>query len=440
MKKSEVPKIEPIVVAEQELLGILMNNPGRIEEVSAGLTPDDFYLEKHRKVYAAMIDLWIKSEPITYVSLYNILHEEFLVSDLVETMDGYLTDTHAGELATQIRKEAVMRRLLATLREIPEKLQSGEMKPDDVEQAVERTLNPLRPATAYETSSQVYGKLVNQAQKPTMGLKTGFSSLDHIIGGYYPGDFIVLAGRTTLGKTAFAIDTTGHQLKEKKSVLFLSCEMMPNDIMARVISNYSGMDSFKFRRGLTEQELSDLKTMEEEISVLPLLIAKESDVSRILGICRQVKRKYGLQFMVIDYLQLLTSSSILENRSQFIGFITREIKGLALELEIPVLVLCQFSRDVEKEGRLPRLSDLRDSGEIEQTADVVMFLCEEIFFSRRKKTMEEELEKAKSDTRFLIVGKSRFGASKRYIKMRYEGAKMKFYEITEEYPDLPAED
>ena len=433
------PNNDEVIIGERELLGLIMSDQTIMENIAPEIVPSDFYWDPHGVIYAKMLELWSTGEKIDYLSLMQALKPRFKASELIEITKGVLPVASYPDVVRRLKRGAVLRRLQASLGSLAERLERKEIEPEAVETEISQILNPLRKETKWELADAVFEKVLTEVNSPRRGLRTGFASLDSSIGGMCPGDLICLAGGANVGKTSFLLNLTCHNIKESKTSLIFSCEMRPPDIMIKVISYFSGINSFNFRRGLTEQEKYVLLDLQNKVYGYPFIISSEKSIEQIVLTAKQVNRKYRLEFVGIDYLQLIDSVSLAhaDNRSQYLGKIVRDLKGMALELDIPVVFLSQLNRDFKKEHRLPNLQDLRDSGEIEQHTDIVMFLCEELVKVRASDDTEKTLEKqrATEEIRFLMLGKARMGPKQSFFKLKYDGARMKYSEITNEYKE-----
>jgi replicative DNA helicase len=389
------------IEAEESVLGALIIDNNAIVKVADILYPEDFYLPKHQHIYEAILDLYKKNEPIDLLSLTNRLEEKELlkevggVSFLTSLVNKTPTSAHVVHYAKIVHDKKILRDLISASYQIAE---LGFNEEEDVNNVLDRAEQiifnisqksisyefiPLKEelVKAFERIDQLHkggGKL--------RGLTTGFTELDKYLAGLQKSDLIVLGARPSLGKTALALDIARHvALKEKVPVGIFSLEMSKDQIVDRLIAAESTVDLWKIRTGRlsSEGEINDFTLIQDALARLaeaPIYIddAPSPTVMQMRTVARRLQAEAGLGLIVVDYLQLITPTSLKESSVQQYSEISRSLKALARELNVPVLTVSQLSRAVEQRSPpIPRLSDLRETGAIEQDCDVAMFIYRE---------------------------------------------------------------
>ena len=399
-----VDKLPPQALeAEESVLGALMIDKDGVIKVADILRPEDFYKRGHQLIYSAILRLYEKSEPIDILSLSTKLRE---TNDL-ETIGGATalaglvntvpTSSHVTHYAKIVRHKKILRDLLAASYDIA---QLGWQENSDIEQVLdeaekrifsisERSLNQdflpikLALADAFERIDRLH-----KGDGALRGIATGFTDMDNYLGGLQKSDLVILAARPSLGKTSLAMDIARHvAVHEKISVGIFSLEMSKEQLVDRLLASQANVDLWRLRTGRLSMdgEDNDLSRIQEAMGILaeaPIFIddAAASTVMQVRTMARRLQAEHGLGLIIIDYLQLMESRSNRsnDNRVQEISEISRSLKNLARELNVPVLALSQLSRAVESRSpQIPKLSDLRESGAIEQDADVVLFIYRE---------------------------------------------------------------
>lgn len=398
------------IEAEQSVLGCLMLDKDAIFQIADILKPADFYKPVHQFIYQAMLKLYERREPIDVLSLSNRLTEKkqleeigghAYLTDLVNTVP---TAAYVKSYADIVSRKALLRRLIDSAARIT---QSAFEESEDVEvildKAEQRIFNVsqkyarqdfilIKPmlAEAFERLDELHkgdGKL--------RGLSTGFYDLDNKLAGLQKADLIILAARPSYGKTSLALDIGRHiALHEKVPVGIFSLEMSKEQLTERMLCAESGVDLWKLRTGrlsdkeeMGESDFSRLGHAMGELSEAPIYIddSPSGTIMEIRTKARRLQSEKGLGLIMLDYLQLMEGRGVTsyENRVQVVSEISRGLKSIARELNIPVLALSQLSRQVEsRTPPIPKLADLRDSGSIEQDADVVMFLYREKYYKK----------------------------------------------------------
>lgn len=389
------------IEAEESTLGALIIDNNAIVKIADILYPEDFYLPKHRYIYEAILDLYKKNIPVDTVSLSNRLEEKNLlkeiggVSFLISLANKTPTSAHAVHYAKIIHEKKVLRDLISASYQIAE---LGWQEADDINDVLDKAeqivFSISQKAITYDFIAlkneliKAFDRIdqLHKGGGKLRGLPTGFAELDNYLAGLQKSDLIVLGARPSLGKTSLALDIARHvALKEKVPVGIFSLEMSRDQIVDRLISSESGVDSWKIRTGhlSTEGEINDFTLIRDALSRLseaPIYIddAPAPTVLQMRTVARRLQSQAGLGLLVVDYLQLITPSSDRDSTVQQFSEISRSLKALARELNVPVLAVSQLSRAVEQRSpAIPRLSDLRETGALEQDCDIALFIYRE---------------------------------------------------------------
>ena len=383
--------------AEESVLGAILIDGDAITEVSETLKASDFYKPANSKVYAAVLSLYEQRQPIDILTVSEELERRGQIEEiggraaLADLCDRTPTAVHAKQYAKIVERKAVLRGLISAAGRIAS---IGYEDPADAIEAIDRAESELFAISERRTVSgftaletllgQAYERLdhLHQNRGQLMGLRTGFTDIDSKTQGLQASDFIVLAARPSVGKTSLALNIAEYAaVREGKSVGVFSLEMSKEQLVLRLLSSVTKIDSFKLRSGfLAEMDFPNIAGAMESLSRAKIFIDDTASISvmELRTKARRLKMEHGLDLLVVDYLQLMQpgSSGRESNRVQEVSEISRGLKALARELGIPVLALSQLSRQTEMRGesKEPRLSDLRESGAIEQDADVVIFL------------------------------------------------------------------
>jgi replicative DNA helicase len=410
--------------AERAVLGaVLLEGREALPRVVEVLRPSDFYTEAHRSIYQSMLTLFDHGEPVDLLTLQEDLRRTDQLS-LVGGPAALALLVEQGSVAAYLSSYTVIVRDMAVLRELIQTAthiigQAFEAK-EDVQALVddaERRIFGLAERRLEGSAIHVknilndtfkYIERLYERQEHVTGVPTGLTKLDEMTAGLQPSDLILIAGRPSMGKTAFALSIAQHVgIKLHMKVLVLSLEMSSQQLVQRMLSSEGRVDSLAVRTGrLQAQDWHRLTSAAGRLSEAPIFIDDSPGLSvlEVRAKARRMKAEHGLDVIVIDYLQLMRGRANLDNRQQEISEISRSLKALAKELNVPVVALSQLSRAIETRGdNSPRLSDLRESGALEQDADVIMFLHRPSFYS--KDPMEEEARK----TAEVHIGKQRNG-------------------------------
>ncbi len=383
--------------AERAVLGAVFVEPSLFHTVSARLQVEDFYLARHRKIYAAMIEVVNKGSPIDIITVQSVLEEKQELQNVggvayLAALDTFLPDITRIEAYIDIVKErALRRRVILTCQKIIEGCRSGDFSAQTALAVAEKEILLLGEEAVSknfihigELVDKVLDELEEKTKKgsyaPLAGLPTGFYDLDTLTHGLIPSNLVVLAGRPGMGKTSLAINIAQYlTIVEDKPIAFFSLEMSANEIFYRVLSSESEVPLSKLRSGNLSHEMwESIEKISERIKQAPFYIDDTPSLSlfELASKSRKLRYEKGIELVIIDYLQLMHAGGKFENRNLEISAISRGLKQLAKELNIPVVALSQLSRQPEKRGKdkRPQLSDLRESGSIEQDADIVLFV------------------------------------------------------------------
>ena len=453
--------------AEQALLGSILVNNDIIDEISSIVNSNIFYDPAHVKIYEVIESLNNKGMIANPITLKNFFEKDNMLNDVGGTeylvkLTRFSGSTKQAIDYAKIIHEMYLRRELVL---ISDKLSSDTLtansKEQNAENIIEDTEKSLFQLAERGSFSQSFLKF-NQALDQTIematlamqndqgivGIPTGLTDLDEKLGGLHKSDLIILAGRPSMGKTALATNiaynASQHLLKrqEKSSVAFFSLEMSSEQLSTRILSEQARIKSDDIRRGkVTEDEINRYIETSRNIYNLPLYIDETPaiTIATLSNRARRIKRLSGLSLIVVDYIQLMRSSSNKnDGRVQEISEITQGLKALAKELSVPVLALSQLSRAVEqRDDKQPQLADLRESGSIEQDADVVMFVYREAYYLERKQPKLGSIEHAEWQSKMndvngladIILGKQRHGPTGT-VKVEFEGIYTKFKDLT----------
>ncbi len=389
--------------AEQAVLGAMLIKKEAIAEVAQILRPEDFYRDAHKIVYEAMLNLFNKNEPADIVTVSDYLNNENLmekvggvtfITALANTVPTAANVTYHAKI---VREKADLRNLINTATDIAGMAYESS---DDVADVIDKSekmimevanrqnvsaFTPMRDIVM-ETFDKI--NVLYESKGGLTGIPCGFTDLDKLTSGLQPSDLILVAARPSMGKTAFTLNIGAHvALKEHKNVAFFSLEMSKQQLVQRMLCSEGGIDSQKLRKGeLDKTDWSKLVNVANKVAEAPLYIDDTAGITvmELRSKARRLKAEKGLDLIIIDYLQLMqgrTGKGATDNRQQEISEISRSLKAVARELNVPVIALSQLSRSVEsRQIKRPMLSDLRESGSLEQDADIVMFLYREDYY------------------------------------------------------------
>lgn len=410
-----VQKIPPQnIEVEKSLLGAILLDRDALVRVLTFLRAEHFYEKRHAIIYEAMKSLFMASISIDQLTLTDYLQKQHTLQEvggrsyLVELVEGVPTSAHAEQYAKTIKEKALRRNLITAAATITDLAFDEEKPTNDVVnqsqhelfqvsvQGVDKGFTHIKDVLA-----QVYEEAaaVDPSQGSMLGVPTGFRDLDAMLGGLQKSDLVILAARPSMGKTSLALDMVRNIALESKKVAFFSLEMSQQQLASRLLASQSGVGLWQMRTGgLTEDEFAKLSEGTGILSDLDISI-DDSPGANIVEIRTKARRLYmeqGIDAIFIDYLQLIQGNAR-EGRVQEVSQISQELKNMARELKVPVVALSQLSRKTEdRPDKMPQLSDLRDSGSIEQDADVVMFIHREDYYdpeSEKKGIAEIKISK-----------------------------------------------
>jgi replicative DNA helicase len=384
--------------AEMSLLGSIMLRPEAIFDIMDIISADSFYSEKHRVIFSTMMELFQKRSPIDLLSVSSKLKEKGWLEQiggntyLTEIVNIVPSSANIAYYAEIVQKKYMMRRLIEASDHIS---QVGYDENKELEEILESAEKKLFEVTNYNTAhkfvhikdelEEAWERLdkLHSGENEMRGIPTGFSDIDHKLAGFQKSDLIILAARPSMGKTSLALDIARQAaVNHGITVGIFSLEMSSQQLVDRMLAAQANVDAWKLRTGKLSRQ-NDFEAIRESLDKLnkaPIHIDDQpgNNLLKMRSMARRLKNEHNLGLIVVDYLQLIVPTQTKnDNVVQQITEISRGLKNLARELNVPVLALSQLSRAVEQRGGKPRLSDLRDSGSIEQDADVVMFIHRE---------------------------------------------------------------
>jgi replicative DNA helicase len=387
--------------AEEAVLGSLLIDPDAIFKVAPFLGPEDFYREKNGWIYDAISDLHNRREPADFVTLCDELERRGQLEEvggaayITSLINAVPTAIHAEYYGRIVERTAILRRLISAAGQIAG---IAYEEAEDVDEVVDRAeqilfgVSQRRIARDLVPIKQIIGDYYDridylyQHRGEPIGIPTGFPLLDKLLGGLQPSDLVIVAGRPSMGKTSFVLSlaqTAARKFNQRAA--FFSLEMSAEQVVQRLISAETGIDSQKLRLGNIEDDEWPIFVQATGIlSEAPIFIDDTPSISalQMRTKARRLHAEHGLDLVIVDFLQLMRGDVRAENRVQEISSISRSLKGLARELSVPVVAVSQLSRAVEtRHDHIPILSDLRESGSIEQDADVVMFIYREEMYN-----------------------------------------------------------
>ncbi|MCL0074809.1 replicative DNA helicase [Thermodesulfovibrionales bacterium] len=440
----EINRLPPQnIEAEQSVLGAIILDNEALPKAIEALSPDDFYKETHRRLYKSIIALFERSEPIDIVTLTDYLRK----SDEIEAVGGisylsYLansipTSANIRYHAKIVSEKSMLRALIRTATQITSEVYENSRDVDEVidyaqkmifditDKRTKISFSPLRDVIkdTFKMIEHLYDK-----KEAITGVPSGFKDIDELTSGFQSGDLIIVGGRPGMGKTAFALNVAGYVAADmRETVAVFSLEMSKEQLALRMICAESGVNSSSVRKGfIGKQDWIKLTNAAGRLADAPIFIDDSSmlTVLEIRAKARRLKMEYGmLSLIVVDYLQLMRSMGKFERREQEISDISRSLKALAKELKVPVIALSQLNRAVEQRGeKRPTLADLRESGALEQDADIIIFLYRDEFYNKNNPSNKGKAE--------LIVAKQRNGPTG-IVNLTYLADSTKFVDFTD---------
>jgi len=443
--------------AEMSVIGSLMLDKEAIIKVADFLRPEDFYFKKHENIYRILEELFSNGEPIDIISVSSKLKERNLmdqiggVSYLTDLINSVPTASHVITYGKIVQKKRILRDLISVGQDISlsgfeeekeseELLDNAERRIFEITQkSMTQAFTSIKPCLkeAFERMEKISNK-----EGRLRGVTTGFYELDNYLSGLQNSDLVILAARPSMGKSSLALDIAKNvALRENKPVGFFSLEMSNDQLVDRMISSEANVDAWKIRQGTlsSSPENNDFLKIQQALGTLSdaQIFINDTSAMTVLqmkAMSRRLKSQYGLGLIVIDYLQLIEPSNKNIGSVQQITEISRQLKGLARELNVPVLALSQLSRAVEQRTpSIPKLSDLRDSGSIEQDADVVLFIYREEVY--RKETPRKGIAE-------ILIAKHRNGPIGK-VELFFDSSKSSFRNLEKtgmDYGEAPQND
>ncbi len=430
--------------AEQSVLGaILLENDALLKAVEI-LSPSDFYKQSHRRIFNAMLALLDQNEPIDLITITDYLRQTneiesvgavSYLSSLVNTVPTAANVVHHSKI---IREKGLMRGLINASTDIASKIYEDNLGGDELVNYAEKTIFEISEKRikasfsklndvikdSFEMIEHLYDK-----KDAITGISSGFKDLDEMTTGFQPGDLIVIGGRPSMGKTAFSLNIAQHVgIHVKEPVAIFSLEMSKKQLALRMLCSEAMVDSNSVRKGfIKKKDWHKLTSAAGNLAEAPIFIDDSSDIAalQMRAKARRLKMEHGLGLVIVDYLQLMRGRMGAERREQEISEISRSMKALAKELEVPVIALSQLNRGVEqRRPPIPNLADLRESGAIEQDADVILFLYRDQVYNKDNPDIKNKAQ--------VIIAKQRNGPTGK-IDLTFLSDCTRFTDFTDRY-------
>jgi len=444
-KQSQQKKILRVppqnIDSEKALLGSIMLKPEILNDISIIITNNSFYVEKHRLIYRTMLELFAKNEPIDILSISSRMKEKNILeqiggrSYLAELVNLVPSAGGAKHYAELVHKKSMMRNLINAAdfiselgydeaHELDEMLDKAEKKIYEVTESP--TLNKFTEIK--DSLEEAWERLdhLHKSKNELRGVRSGFRELDTMLAGFQKSDLIILAARPSMGKTALALDIARQAAtKYNTPVGIFSLEMSSQQLVDRMLASESLVNAWKLRTGnlTTDSEFDQIRQALDKLSKAPIFIDDQpaNNILKMRSVARRLKSERGIGLIIVDYLQLMspTQSKGSDSMVQQVTEISRSLKTMARELEVPVIALSQLNRAVEQRRDRPRLSDLRDSGSIEQDADVVMFIHRDDKYNK---------DSTKPNIAEILIEKHRNGPVGK-IELYFDEKKVTFHDI-----------
>jgi len=450
------------IEAEQSVIGSILVSNEIFDEINMIIANKNFYDPMHQKIFSAIEKLiygGMLANPITLKNYFENEKDELNVPDYLVKITKFSTSSRqAIEYSKLIYDLFVKRELVKISENIIDKAKLNDLEHDgqSIIENFEKSLFDLAEKGSFSSSLVKFDEAMRMTiemassayknDEGIVGVPTGLTDLDDRLGGMHKSDLLIIAGRPSMGKTALATNIAFNAAKKiqddgrKSTIAFFSLEMSSEQLSTRILAEQSRIKSNDIRRGrISEEQFDKFIETSKNISELPLYIDETPAISiaALSNRARRIKRLYGLDMVVVDYIQLMRAANFKEGRVQEISEITQGLKALAKELSVPVLALSQLSRAVEqRDDKKPQLSDLRESGSIEQDADVVMFVFREAYYLERKEPQPATVEHAEWQSKMndisnraeIIIGKQRHGPTGN-VFLEFEAMFTKFKDI-----------
>ncbi len=441
--RSEINELPNNIEAEQSVIGSILVSNEIFDEINMILTSKNFYDPMHQKIFSAVEKLiysGMLANPITLKNYFEKEKDEINVPDyLIKITKFSASSRQTIEYSKLIYDLFVKRELIKISENVIDTAQLNDLDKDgqSIIENFEKSLFDLAEKGSFSSSLVKFDEAMKMTiemasnayknDEGIVGVPTGLTDLDDRLGGLHKSDLLIIAGRPSMGKTALATNIAFNAAKKiqddgrKSTIAFFSLEMSSEQLSTRILAEQSRIKSNDIRRGrISEDQFDKFIETSKNIAELPLYIDETPAISiaALSNRARRIKRLYGLDMVVVDYIQLMRASNYKDGRVQEISEITQGLKALAKELSVPVLALSQLSRAVEqRDDKKPQLSDLRESGSIEQDADVVMFVYREAYYLERKEPQPATVDHAEWQSKMndianraeIIIGKQRHG-------------------------------
>ena len=460
--KNKLEELPNNIEAEQSVIGSILLSNEIFDDINMLISSKNFYDPMHQKIFSAIESLIYKgmlANPITLKNFFENEKDELNIPEYLVKITKFSSSTRQTiEYSKLIYDLYVKRELIKISGNIIDSAKLNDLDNDGqkIIENFEKSLFDLAEKGSFSSSLVKFDEAMRQTiemasnayknEEGIVGVPSGLSDLDDRLGGLHKSDLVIIAGRPSMGKTALATNIAFNAAKKiqndgrKSSIAFFSLEMSSEQLSTRILAEQSRIKSNDIRRGkISEDQFDKFIETSKNVSELPLYIDETPAISiaAVSNRARRIKRLYGLDMVVVDYIQLMRASNFKEGRVQEISEITQGLKALAKELSVPVLALSQLSRAVEqRDDKKPQLSDLRESGSIEQDADVVMFVYREAYYLKVKEPRPATVEHAEWQAKMnevshlaeLIIGKQRHGPTGN-ITLEFEEMFTKFKDI-----------
>ncbi|MDH5596538.1 MAG: replicative DNA helicase [Candidatus Peregrinibacteria bacterium] len=437
--------------AEQSVLGSILIDKDAIIKIVDLLEPGDFYYDSHKLTYEAMLDLYSRHDPIDLLTLANIMEEKKILESiggpayLAELTSSVPTATHVFKYAQIVKNKATLRKMIRVGNVISGCGYNEDEKIENLLETAEKEVFGITQTFLKDKFVHIREILNKRFEEfsalhiaddkdKVRGISTGYNSLDNILSGLQPSDLIILAARPSMGKTALSLSLVqkiAMEASKKHTVGIFSLEMSKEQLVDRMFCSILGVDSWKLQHGkLDDKDFANMGSAMDILNKAPIFIDDSvgMSIAELKAKARRLQMEHGLDLIIVDYLQLMSTGNhaYSGNRVQEISEISRSLKALGRELHIPIIALSQLSRAVEmRSPKIPQLSDLRESGSIEQDADIVLMLY-------RKDYYEENLTEEEVGVTDVYIRKHRNGPVGK-IALRFDKARMKFYDIDKQH-------
>ena len=460
--QNDIKELPNNIEAEQSIIGSILLNNEIFDEINLLINSKNFYDPMHQKIFMAIEKLiysGMLANPITLKNYFENEKDELNIPNYLFKITKFSTSSRqAIEYSKLIYDLYVKRELIKISENIIDAAKLNDLDNDgkSIIENFEKSLFDLAEKGSFSSSLVKFDEAMKMTiemassayknEEGIVGVPTGLTDLDYRLGGFHKSDLLIIAGRPSMGKTALATNIAFNAAKKiqndgrKSTIAFFSLEMSSEQLSTRILAEQSRIKSNDIRRGkISEEQFDKFIEISKNISELPLYIDETPAISiaALSNRARRIKRLYGLDMVVVDYIQLMKASNFREGRVQEISEITQGLKALAKELSVPVLALSQLSRAVEhRDDKKPQLSDLRESGSIEQDADVVMFVYREAYYLQGKEPRPATVEHAEWQAKMndvshlaeIIIGKQRHGPTGN-VMLEFEAMFTKFKDL-----------